>query len=92
MAVTRRNGRWQARYRDETGRQHAKMFDRKVDAQRWEIEALGKLSEGTWIDPQAGRTTFREYADDWAGDAATPADDAAQVRAVPTPEHLSAHR
>ena len=65
MAVTRRNGRWQARYRDETGRQHAKMFDRKVEALRWEIEALGQLSQGTWIDPRAGRTTFREYADEW---------------------------
>ena len=65
MAVTRRNGRWQARYRDETGRQHAKMFDRKVDAQRWEVEELGQLSQGTWIDPRAGRTTFREYAGEW---------------------------
>ena len=65
MAVTRRNGRWQARYRDETGSQHAKMFDRKVDAQRWEVEELGRMSQGSWIDPRAGRTTFREYAGDW---------------------------
>jgi integrase len=65
MAVTRRNGRWQARYRDETGGQHARMFDRKIDAQRWEAEELGKMSQGTWIDPRDGRTTFHEYADDW---------------------------
>src|SRR4051794_27160779 len=65
MAVTRRSGRWQARYRDETGRQHARMFDRKIDAQRWENDELSKVNQGTWIDPRAGRTTFREYADDW---------------------------
>jgi integrase len=65
MAVTRRNGRWQARYRDETGGQHAKMFDRKIDAQRWEVEELARLSQGTWVDPRAGRTTFREYSDEW---------------------------
>ena len=64
MAVTRSNGRWQARYRDEAGRQHARMFDRKIDAQRWQIEELSKINQGAWIDPRAGRTTFREYADD----------------------------
>lgn len=65
MAVTRRNGRWQARYRDEAGKQHAKMFDRKVDATRWEVEQLARLSNGTWIDPGSGKVTFRQYADDW---------------------------
>ena len=65
MAVTRRNGRWQTRYRDDTGSQHARTFDRKVDAQRCEVEELGKLGQGTWLDPRAGRTTFREFADEW---------------------------
>ena len=65
MAVTRRNGRWQARYRDELGRQHARMFDRKVDAVRWEADELAKLNSGTWIDPHAGKVTFGDFAADW---------------------------
>jgi hypothetical protein len=32
-SVTKRpNGHWRARYRDSTGREHAKHFSRKVDA------------------------------------------------------------
>jgi len=41
------------------------MFDRKIDAQRWENDELSKVNQGTWIDLRAGRTTFRQYADDW---------------------------
>ena len=29
------NGRWRARYRDESGREHARHFARKIDAERW---------------------------------------------------------
>lgn len=65
MAVTKRNGRYQSRYRDEVGKQHAKMFDRKIDAVRWEADQLAKISSGTWVDPNAGKVTFRAYADEW---------------------------
>jgi integrase len=65
MSVTRRNGRWQARYRDETGRQHSKMFDRKIDGTHWEADELAKIGNGSWIDPRSGKVTFKEYADDW---------------------------
>jgi hypothetical protein len=29
----RNNGKWRARYRDASGQEHARHFDRKVDAQ-----------------------------------------------------------
>jgi hypothetical protein len=31
----RGSGQWRARYRDSAGREHAKHFTRKADAQRW---------------------------------------------------------
>jgi hypothetical protein len=46
--VTRRGDRWRARYRHpELGTQHQRTFDRKVDAQRWLRQALGKLDTET---------------------------------------------
>jgi integrase len=65
MAVTKRNGRYQSRYRDDVGKQHAKMFDRKIDAVRWEADQLAEISRGTWVDPSAGKVRFRDYADEW---------------------------
>jgi hypothetical protein len=31
----RPDGRWRARYHDPSGRERARHFDRKIDAQRW---------------------------------------------------------
>ena len=31
----RPDGRWRARYRDGANKEHARHFDRKIDAQRW---------------------------------------------------------
>ncbi len=61
----RDNGRWRARYRDAGGREHAKHFDRKVDAQRWLDEVTAAVVTGQYVDPNAGRVTFRDYAEQW---------------------------
>lgn len=34
----RSNGQWRARYRDADGKEHARHFDRKIDAQNWPEE------------------------------------------------------
>ena len=39
----RPNGKWRARYRDAAGREHARHFERKVDAQRWLDEVTASL-------------------------------------------------
>jgi hypothetical protein len=31
----RPDGKWRARYRDPSGREHARHFDRELDARRW---------------------------------------------------------
>jgi integrase len=61
----RPSGQWRARYRDDAGKEHAKHFARKVDAQRWVDEQTTALVTGQYVDPRAGRITFREYAERW---------------------------
>ena len=65
-SVARRpDGRWRARYRDEAGREHSKHFTRKIDAQRWLDEVTASVVTGTYVDPAAGKVTFRAYAGKW---------------------------
>ena len=61
----RPEGRWRARYRDEAGREHAKHFDRKVDAQRWLDAITASVVRGDYVDPKLGRTTFDAYVQTW---------------------------
>ena len=61
----RPSGRYRARYRGPDGREHARHFDRKVDAQRWLDEITAAVVTGQYVDPRAGRVTFREYAELW---------------------------
>ncbi len=61
----RPNGSWRARYRDAAGREHARHFGRKVDAQRWLDEVTATVVTGQYVDPRAGRVTFREFAELW---------------------------
>jgi integrase len=57
--------RWRARYVDDAGREHAKGFGRKVDAQRWLDEITAAVVTGQYVDPKAGQITFRDYAEQW---------------------------
>ena len=54
-----------ARHVDECGREHAKSFTRKVDAQRWLDEATAAVVTGQYVDPKAGQVTFKDYAERW---------------------------
>src|SRR5213076_1223390 len=62
----RPNGQWRARYRDDAGKEHAKHFARKVDAQRWLDEVTASMVTGAYVDPKAGRVTFASYFAEWA--------------------------
>ena len=75
----RDNGKWRARYRDAAGKEHARHFARKVDAQRWLDEVTTSVVTGQYVDPNAGRVTFRDYAEQWR---------AAQVHRESTAEQL----
>jgi integrase len=57
--------RFQGRYRDPFGRkQSAGTFSTRRAALRAALKAEGTVEDGSWIDPRAGRITFKEYAED----------------------------
>src|SRR3954469_6132509 len=59
------NGMSRPRYRDEHGKEHARHFDRKVDAQRWLDQVTASVVRGDYTDPRLGRTTVQAYAYRW---------------------------
>lgn len=61
----RPDGRWRARYRDAAGREHARHFSRRVDAQRWLDETTAAVVTGRYVDPKAGRVTVEAFATQW---------------------------
>ncbi|MBQ1065177.1 MULTISPECIES: site-specific integrase [Micromonospora] len=66
MSVVKRpNGKWRARYRDAAGREHARHFDRKVDADRWHASMKTALARGEWVDPALSRVTVGDWAARW---------------------------
>lgn len=62
----RDNCKWRARYRDEAGKEHARHFDRKVDAQRWLDEVTASVITGSYVDPKAGKITFGAWFAEWS--------------------------
>jgi integrase len=65
-SIARRpDGTWRPRYRDAEGKEHSRHFARKADAQRWLDEVTTSIVTGTYVDPQAGRVTFRDFAVEW---------------------------
>ena len=65
-SIARRpDGTYRPRYRDERGKEHARHFKRKVDAQRWLDEVTAAVQTGTYVDPKRARTTVGELAPVW---------------------------
>ena len=64
------SGRWQARYRGPDGllRSAPSTFVRKGDAARWLALTEAELAGGGWIDPDAGRVPFTDYAVVWVSE------------------------
>ena len=62
----RPNGSWRARYRDADGKEHARHFPRKIDAQKWLDGVTAAVVSGNYVDPKAGKVTFRSFYDEWA--------------------------
>lgn len=60
-----KGGRWQARYYDPDGRERTRMFDRRQDADRFLITVSADVLRGAYVDPDAGKVTFAEFAERW---------------------------
>lgn len=56
------SGRWQARYRDDDGRQRSRAFATMSDAQAFLDATRTAVRSGLYVDPDAGRERFGEYA------------------------------
>jgi integrase len=63
--------RWRARYRDPSGRERAKSFARKVDAERFLVGIEDAKLRGAYVDPAAGKVAFSEWAERWVRTTAT---------------------
>ncbi len=61
----RADGTWRARYRDVRGKEHAKHFSRKIDAQQWLDSITTAIKTGNYVDPRDARTTFGQWAPRW---------------------------
>jgi integrase len=74
--------RWQARWRDESGAQRKQSHDRERDAERALAVVKVDLPRGAYVDPRAGRVTFRTHAEQWR---------AAQVHRATTVAQVETH-
>ncbi len=61
----RADGKWRARYRDESGKEHARHFLRKIDAQLWLDEQTSRLLTGTHVAPKHAKLTVGQWCDTW---------------------------
>ena len=61
----RSNGQWRARYRDLAGKEHARHFGRKVDAQLWLDTVTTAVHTGSYVDPTRMRLTLGEWSGQW---------------------------
>ncbi|MEE2855409.1 MAG: site-specific integrase [Actinomycetota bacterium] len=59
--------RWRARYVDGDGREVAKGFGRKVDAQKWLDDVTSTIVTGTYVAPGAGNVTVGAMHKQWLG-------------------------
>lgn len=61
----RSNGSWRARFRDADGREHARHFRLRRDAQRWLDEVTASVVTGMYVDPRAGTALWDDWVAAW---------------------------
>lgn len=57
--------RWEARYRDDSGRQRTKTFPSRADAKAWLAATESDLRRGSWIDPKMSAIRLEGVAEHW---------------------------
>jgi hypothetical protein len=84
-ASTRRPKPWRVRYRDPQGADRSQSFVRKVDARAFANSVETDMRRGQYLDPEAGKVRFAEFAGRWAAsltvDAKTAEGIASRLRA-----------
>lgn len=57
--------RWQARYRGPDGRERARNFTRRSDAERYLTTVESAKLRGGWVDPESSRISVADWSDRW---------------------------
>jgi integrase len=66
MAIKRLpNGRWEASYRDPSGKEKVKYWRTRAEADRFLASVKTDLQRGDYVDRALGRTPLRHWADEW---------------------------
>ncbi|MET8305853.1 site-specific integrase [Micromonospora sp. NPDC005173] len=65
--------RYRVRYLAPDGKEKSQSFPdkKKREAQAFLANVQADILKGTYVDPDAGRTTFKQYADEWLAAATT---------------------
>jgi integrase len=61
----RPDGSYRARYRGLSGKEHAKHFRLRRDAQKWLDQETAKIETGSWVAPKTAKTTVAQWCDTW---------------------------
>lgn len=61
----RQSGKWRVRYREPSGVERSRHFERKGDAERFRATVQADVLRGTCLDPDAGKVTFADFAKLW---------------------------
>jgi hypothetical protein len=89
-----RGKRWRVRYRDPGQRLRAESYKRKTNAERRRDELSAEILTGRFVDPDAGKVTFKEYAERWRtlqvhrGNTEDQIDVVLEIRTYPRLGHL----
>lgn len=59
------SGKWQARYKDDTGQEHYRIFTTKKEAAAFLAATEADMLRGDWADPRLGQVTVEEWAATW---------------------------
>jgi integrase len=57
--------RWRVRYADPDGNEKNRSFEKKAVAEKFRDQVAADVLRGTYMDPDAGRVTFRKFAGEW---------------------------
>lgn len=60
-----RGKRYRVRYVDPGGMPRTEHFEKKGDAERFDLKVRSDVARGDFLDPTSRRITFREYAEQW---------------------------
>jgi integrase len=61
----RPDGSYRARHRDPSGKEHAKHFRLKRDAQKWLDQETAKIESGSWVAPKTAKATVAKWCETW---------------------------